>query len=486
MNLSNLSYERENENPPFCFDLSFLTEFDTPVGCVTLLMGVSIMGWWKSIFWGVLSLTVPAISLAGKGPTIDVRSGIFEPVPIAFPRADGAFEALIEVVASDLAHSGFFDVRKSCGTQSIQEAYNAPSFWEWRSKVGSFLVGATIVQDEPGLAVQVRLFDVDGQRLVMEERFCVPAEQWRLLAHKIANALYKRITGEPGYFDTHIVFTAQYGSPKDKKRVVAVMDQDGGNCRALTKPGRMTLTPKFSPDGAHVAFVAYHGHKAQIHIMNMATKEETVLPTSGVGISPQFSKDGRNLVFCLAKRGTTSVYSYDIQSRTLSRLTQTHGAIDVSPSFSPDGRFMVFASDRGGGRPQLYIMPACGGVPRRLTSSGGSYHAPTWSPDGKWIAFSLSKGGQYYLGVISPEGGGQRLLAEDHVIEMPTWAPDSRHIAFAAQSGYFGPYSLFSVSITGRALRKIPTRFGDTDEGNGSRIEGNHPNWGTIASECAR
>lgn len=401
--------------------------------------------------------------------TIDIHEGVFEPIPLMIPavEGDGLFAQIVQVIGDDLGHSGSFRVTRPRGPQGVQDVFQQPDLQTWRMKAGSYLLGVVPLESsEPGVAV--RLYDLDVQKMILEERIQGASESWRRIAHKIADRVYERVTGEPGFFDTRVAYTAQYGKPTSPTMRIGIMDYDGANNHFLTEEGNLALTPRLSPQGDQITYMAYHKRRLMNHIVNLATGEHSVFRIPGVGLSPRFSPDGTKLFFCSAKKGTTTIFSYGIAAKKMQRLTQANTSIDVSPSFSPDGRYMVFSSDRAGGRPKLYVMPASGGggAPRLLSSGTGSYYMPAWSPDGKFIAFVKRQGDGYYLGIMKADGSGERLLVSDHVIDCPSWAPSGGHIIFSAQQGFFKPFFLFRVDKSGHCLTKIPTPHG-----------ANHPSW---------
>jgi TolB protein len=423
---------------------------------------------------GLFAFSVVSIFPA-YGLVIDIRKGVISSIPLGFQGLEGCSEAsdMMQVVENDLKNSGVFQILTQRGSQSPSEAMKSPEFAQWSlAGEGTVLLSGVVFQQDGLLVAECKIYDVQTKALLSTVQLKEKSSHWRLLAHKIANEVYHRLTGEPGYFDTQIVYTAQYGSALNKKKRIAIIDQDGANCRFLTSGRNMELTPRCCQATGKIAYCAFHNYKSVTHVMDLKTGADQALPISGISISPRFSPDGRNLVVCLAKGNATSIYLFNLASKALSKLTTTNGNIDVSPSYSPDGKFLVFASDRQGGRPKLYVMPSSGhGNPVCISSGAGGYHAPVWSPDGRWIAFVKNQQGSYYLGVVAPDGTQERLIATDHVIDRPSFAPNSRLLIFAAQNKRFGPFHLYIVDLSGRSLRKLETAH------EGSIHEGNHPDW---------
>ncbi len=415
--------------------------------------------------WIGISCLSPAQALR-----IDITKGVMRKIPLAFLGIQGG-ERLEKVAKDDLENASIFTMIPS-GTQSKQAAFVRPELWQWEGYDGAVMATGILTQDGEDLLVKIRLYDVMTKKILGEATIKGTQPKWRHLAHKIADAIYERLTGETGYFNTQIFYIDQYGPASKKTRRLAVMDQDGANHRYLTPDSYMALTPQCSPNGSLVTFSALHGYASRLHLLDLASGRNAVLPIQGITVSPRFSPDGSHLIYCLAKQGTTSVRSYTLASGEDRQLTRSEGKIDVSPSYSPDGKQLVFASDRVGGKSKLYAMTLSTGAIKRLGSGEGSYFCPVWSPNGKWIAFVRSYGGTYYIGVMAADGSGERMLAADHVIDTPSWAPNSQLLLFAAQQKRFGPFCLFRVDVAGHVLKKLPTPH-----------EGNHPYWRPLSGE---
>jgi TolB protein len=273
----------------------------------------------------------------------------------------------------------------------------------------------------------------------------------------IADAIYQRMTGEKGYFDTRIVFIDETGSKKQRIKRLAIMDQDGFNVRLLSKGRELVLTPRFSPTSQQVTYMSYAGNRPRVVLLNLRTGVKSVVGDfPGMTFAPRFAPDGRRIIMSLQSGGNTAIYEMDLQSRRTRQLTQTQG-IDTGPCYSPDGRHIVFESDRTGNQ-QLFVMNADGSGQRRISSGGGRYSTPVWSPRGDLIAFTKQLGGRFLIGVMRPDGSGERILTEGFHNEGPTWAPNGRVIMFFRESrGTHGGPRLFTVDLTGYNERQVPS-----------------------------
>jgi TolB protein len=278
------------------------------------------------------------------------------------------------------------------------------------------------------------------------------------MAHKVADTVYSRITGEGGYFDSRVVYVAESG-PKDARlKRLAVMDYDGANVQYLTDSSAIVLAPRFSPNGERVLFTSFETGFPRIYVMDVGSMQRRALDEQPgtMTFAPRFSPDGRTVVFSLERGGNSDIYLLDLGSGGLQQLTNSP-SIETAPSFSPDGSQIVFESDRTGGQ-QIYVMPASGGEGTRISGGEGRYGTPVWSPRGDYIAFTKQNAGRFHIGVMRTDGSEERLLTASFLDEGPTWAPNGRVLMFTREtSGAGGQTSLWSVDITGRNLKQIPT-----------------------------
>jgi TolB protein len=282
------------------------------------------------------------------------------------------------------------------------------------------------------------------------------ASSWRRIAHIVSDAVYASLTGEPGYFDTRIVYVAESGPKANRTKRLAVMDQDGANVQYLTAGRTLALTPRYSPTQPMLAYMNYDDGQPQVYLLDLSSGQQQRIGNFGqMPFSPRFSPDGRSLAFSVESGGTTNLYSLPIGSSTPRQLTNS-AAIDTAPSYAPDGSRIAFESDRGG-QQQIYVMSAGGGGAQRISYGEGAYSPPVWSPKGDLIAFTRRQGGQFHIGTMKPDGSGERILASNFHAEGPTWAPNGRVIMYFSDPGGNGGPRLYSVDIWGRNLQEIST-----------------------------
>ena len=398
---------------------------------------------------------------------VDVTRGSIEPLRIAIPEmlgsdADGQRYGrdIAGVVTSDLGGSGLFaPVDPGAFLQSPQSLAEGVRFEDWKTINAPALVTGNVRRQAGQLVVEFRLWDTFAGQQMAGRSITAPEAEWRRIAHIIADAVYERLTGESGYFDTKIVYVAETGPATQRVKRLAVMDQDGANNRYLTDGSALVLTPRFSPSSQEIAYMAYFGGRPRVYVQNLVTGSREVLGDfPGMMFSPRFSPDGGRVIMTLEEGGNSDIYVMNRGSRAMTRLTD-HPAIDTSPSYSPDGSRIVFNSDRGGTQ-QIYVMNADGSGVSRISFGDGRYGTPVWSPRGDLIAFTKIQGGRFQIGVMGPDGSGERILAESFLDEAPTWAPNGRVLMFYRQtpsSGSGGRARLYSVDLTGFNLKEIPT-----------------------------
>lgn len=416
-----------------------------------------------------LAFLLLAIGWAGAASAqlrVQVTEGNLQPMPIAIPAFVGAgggvdelSQNVAQVVTADLKRSGLFaPVDPSAFIERVVPPSVTPNFANWRPLNAQALVSGSVTPTGDGrVMAEYRLWDVfSGQYLTGKQFFAAP-ENWRRLAHIIADSVYERLTGEKGYFDTRIAFVDETGGKAQRMKRLAIMDQDGANFRALTSGEDLVVTPRFSPSRQELAYASLAGDKWNVYIFNIETGQRELIGNfPNMAFSPRFSPDGQQVVFSLQQGGNANIYKMDLRTKQMTRLTESP-SIDTAPSYSPDGSQIVFESDRGG-QQQLYIMSANGGPANRISFGPGRYGTPVWSPRGDVIAFTKQESGAFKIGVIKPDGSGERILTEGYHNEGPTWAPNGRVLMFfrEARGGNGGP-QLWSVDITGYNEQVVPT-----------------------------
>ncbi len=365
-----------------------------------------------------------------------------------------------------MASTGLFREIKETSFISGITSFSSPvEFADWKAINAQALITGQVSTNGDRLVIQFRVYDVfAGQELGNGLQFAGTTDGWRRMAHKVADAVYSRITGESGYFDSRIVFVSERGNKGDRQKSLAVMDYDGSNVQMLTDDSAIVLAPRFSPTGDRVLYTSYETGFPRIYLLDVGSAQRRVLEEQpgSISFAPRFGPDGNTVVYSLATNGNTDLYRMNLSGTGRVRLTSSP-AIDTAPSFSPDGSQIVFESDRSGSQ-QLYIMPATGGQAKRISFGSGRYGTPVWSPRGDLIAFTKQHKGRFHIGVMRTDGSEERLLTASFLDEGPTWSPNGRVIMFTRETqGSAGSASLYSVDITGRNLQRIRTPYGASD-----------------------
>ncbi len=402
---------------------------------------------------------------------ITVGAGNVQPMPIAIAAFHGDNASnqeigrqLAEVVSQNLKRSGLFaplDPRAFIQDVASLSA-QGPRFGEWRALNTQALVSGMIQNDADGrLRVEFRLWDVFAQSQIEGMAYMTTPQNWRRIAHIISDVIYKRLTGEDGYFDTRVVYISEDGPANKRIKRLAIMDQDGQNHRYLTDGSYLVLTPRFSPTAQEITYLAYVNNKPRVYLYNIDTGRQEILGDfPGMTFAPRFSPDGNKVIMSLATSGNSDIYTMDLRSRQVKRLTDNL-AIDTSPSYSADAKRVVFESDRGGTQ-QLYIMGADGSNPQRITFGEGRYANPVWSPRGDLIAFTKILKGRFYIGVIRPDGNGERLISSAFHVEGPSWSPNGRYLTYFKEipvgpGGQQRSAKLYTIDLTGYNERELQT-----------------------------
>ena len=415
----------------------------------------------------LLAMAALAPRPARADVTVDVNQGVLQPMPIAIPafRGDQGAE-IARVVEDDLSGSGLFKpIDPNSFLEKSLDVNVQPQFQLWKQiNAQALLDGQATVDADGKMRVDFRLWDIYAQKPLVGFQFSSTQDNWRRLAHKIADKVYATLTGEPGYFDTRVIFVAESGPKARRIRRLAIMDQDGFNPSYLSSGGdEQVFTPRFSSNNQdqEITYMVLRDSGAAIYLLNIETARREMLGQfKGMVFAPRFSPDGTKVALSIEKNGASNIYVMDLRTRQVRQLTSDL-AIDTSPSFDKDGARIVFNSDRAGG-PQLYVMNADGSDQHRISFGDGRYTTPVWSPTGDMIAFTKQTGSTFHIGVMRVDGSDERLLTTSYLDEGPTWAPNGRVIMFSRESAGQGA-RLWTVDVTGQVSRAVAFPGGASD-----------------------
>jgi TolB protein len=412
----------------------------------------------RSLLGSAAALSLPALAqfrveISGVGGT---------QIPIAVPDfRDEARSAqpVASIIRADLERSGQFRIVEA--PAGLSES-TAPLWTEWRSRQSDALAAGSAARLADGrIDLRFKLWDVVKGQDLGGEAHAVAPDDVRLAAHRIADTIYQKLTGERGVFATRMAYVTKAGG----RYSLRITDADGeGGQVALGSPDPI-ISPTWSPDGRELAYVSFESRKAVVWVQDLSTGKRRVLADfRGSNSAPTFSPDGQQLALTLSREGGSQLFLMNRNGSGLRRLTQS-SAIDTEPVFSPDGQTLFFVSDRGGS-PQIYRMPVAGGAPTRLSFSGNYNISPAISPDGKTLAFITRNGGAFRLCVMDLASGTVQQISDTSDDESPSFAPNGRMLVYATRAG--GKDVLMTTTLDGRIKAKLVSTAADVRE----------PTWG--------
>jgi TolB protein len=433
----------------------------------------------KRIAFVVFALFVFILNSARAELKVDIIAGNVEPISVAVQKFETDGKSLAkdaatirEVVEADLKRTGIFHIVNHNAFPEYVKMDAMPAFKSWAAIKARVLVQSKLTKTKDGkYQLDFFVWDIDGKEQIEAQSLAASKNSVRRLGHIMADAIYERLTGEVGYFDTQIVFIAESGPVDARVKRMAIMDQDGFGMRYLSDKKTFVMSPHFSPNMQSIVFLSYYNDDPMVWILDLNTGAQRRLGQfGGMNFAPRFSPDGTRVALSLVKNGITHIYEYDIENNFLRQLT-TGDSINTSPSYSPDGRKIAFNSDRGGSQ-QIYVLDLDTGKFRRITYGAGRYATPAWSPDGQFIAFTKIADDTFYVGVMNPEGKNEKILAGGWFMEAPSWAPGSRRIVYyeteRTEDDIERISHIRSVDITGQNIYDIELPDG---------VNGTEPTW---------
>ncbi|MBZ4200855.1 MAG: Tol-Pal system beta propeller repeat protein TolB [Methylotenera sp.] len=397
---------------------------------------------------------------------IEISGGGAQQLPLAivpFTQSNPSPDNISQIINADLKRSGLFRMLETAGVASRPSDISQIKYAEWVA-LQAQAVAVGKVEALPGnrLNVSFQLVDVLKQSQLASMQYNIAANQLRPTAHKIADAIYQKLTGEDGIFSSRIAYVAKLNG----RYALRVADVDGENAVTMVSSKEPIISPAWSPDGSKIAYVSFEKKKPIIFIQTLSGQRTVLASFKGNNSAPAWSPDGTKLAIVLTYGANSQLYTIRADGKDLQAVTKS-SAIDTEPTWSPDGAWIYFSSDRGG-RPQIYKVASGGGDVQRVTFEGVFNLSPRVSPDGKFLAMVRNDGGKYRLVLQELASGQVQVLSEGGQDESPSFAPNGRVLLYATRSGDKG--ALVAVSSDGRVQQRLNESGGDIRE----------PAWGPL------
>jgi TolB protein len=419
------------------------------------------------LFW--LALVICSLDARAEF-VVEVTRGQTQAIPIAvvpFSSAEltAASFDIAQLVSDDLSRSGRFK------TMDVKDMIDQPhsganiAFDDWRRLNNDYMVVGTLQSTAPDrYSITYELYNVLTRQRLLGFQISANKPGLRVASHQIADAVFEKILGIRGAFNTRIAYVAALGHVPDKVYQLVLADADGENPRVVTESKEPLMSPTWSPDGAELAYVSFEQRLSTIYVQNVKSGERRrVSAHAGVNQAPAWSPDGKKMAMTLSTRdGNLDVYVLDLASQALTRITDDPG-IDTEPQWSKDGQSLYFTSDRAGG-PQIYkigIRP--GDKPRRLTFQGSYNARPRISPDESQMAFVTQAEGGYRIATLDLRGHGDvQVLTKGPADVSPSYAPNGAVIIYASREHGRGVLAL--VSADGHVQQRLVASEGELQE----------------------
>ena len=423
----------------------------------------------KKIFSLAFFISLCSALTVNAALDIEISGGNAQQISVAvlpFGNTAATKDNINEIIAADLTRSGLFRLLETRGMANLPIAPAQINYSQWTALQAQALTVGNIEAITGGrFKVSFQLMDALKQTQLAGMDYQISPNQVRNTAHKIADIIYQKLTGESGIFASRIAYITKSG----KRYALQVADADGFNPQTVVSSNEPIISPAWSPDGKKLAYVSFEKKKPIIYVQSLNSGSRAVLANfKGNNSAPAWSPDGSQLAIVLTYGANSQIYTISANGGAVKQITKSNG-IDTEPAYSPDGNQIYFSSDRGG-KPQIYKVPVSGGTPSRVTFEGGYNVSPRFSPDGKNLAYIRNDGGKFRVALQNLTSGQVQLLSDGAQDESPSFAPNGRVILYATKVR--GRGQLAAVSIDGNVRQRLNDATGDVRE----------PAWSPIAN----
>jgi TolB protein len=441
-------------------------EFDETFIILTKNLPMHTSKLFKIVSLVTSSVGLLVMSFAHAALEIEISGGSSQQVPVAivpFGQAGNSTENISNIIAADLNRSGLFRVLETGGVVNQPTSIMQINYPEWvNMQAQAMAVGEVEALPNNRLKVSFQLADVLKQSQLTAMQYTITPNQLRMTAHKIADAIYQKMTGETGIFASRLA----YINKSKGHYSLQVADADGENPLTMVSSKEPLISPAWSPDGSRIAYVSFEKKKPIIYVQTLSGQRSVLASFKGNNSAPAWSPDGSKLAIVLTYGANSQLYTINLDGSGLKQITKS-SAIDTEPTWSTDAKWIYFTSDRGG-RPQIYKVSSGGGDPQRVTFEGAYNVSPRFSPDGKSLAMIRNDGGKFRVALQDLTSGQVQLLSEGSQDESPSFAPNGRVLLYATRARGHG--SLAAVSADGKVKQRLNDSGGDIRE----------PAWGPL------
>jgi len=419
------------------------------------------------LYLGLLLFNVFSIGAQAE-LTIEITEGVQSAhkialVPFALSNTEEIPVNVRDIIQADLMGSGQFSALDKASMLSTPTQESEVNYRHWAVTGQDYLVIGEIKKEQALYKIQMELFDVVKKQQLSVVNVSVEARSLRMAAHHLSDAIYQKIIGMEGVFSTRIAYvTSNIKANKQLQYDLYVADYDGGNAVSIAQSREPIMSPAWSPNGQHLAYVSFENKVSEIFVQTLASgQRKSVAKYRGINGSPAWAPNGKQLAITLSKSGNSDIYVLTLANLSLRQLTRSW-AIDTEAAWSPDGKSILFTSNRGR-RPQLYVIPSDGkGEVERLTFSGDYNARGSFSSDGEKIVMVQGGKGSYRIALLDRRTENTTILTQGAADESPSFSPNGQAVIYARRKA--GKEILSLVSTDGVRKQDIKNTLGSVRE----------------------